>query len=122
VAVMDPLCVDAIQRAIENPKPTPPDSLDLALGDFELSQSVTWLDESGVTEAKSGGGPGMVEGPDTGGGTGTTGQPGGEGPENGFPGDMFGDLDEETLEKVQNIMEQGRQGTITREEAQAQLE
>ncbi|MEG9298201.1 hypothetical protein V6B33_17195 [Mangrovibacillus sp. Mu-81] len=49
----------------------------------------------------------MVEGPDTGGGTGTTGQPGGERPENGFPGDMFGDLDEETLEKVQNIMEQG---------------
>lgn len=39
----------------------------------------------------------------------------------GNPGDMFADLDEETREKVQEIMEQQREGTITREEAQAQL-
>jgi hypothetical protein len=34
---------------------------------------------------------------------------------------MFSDLDEETREKVQSIMEQQRDGNITREEAQEQL-
>jgi hypothetical protein len=34
---------------------------------------------------------------------------------------MFTNLDDKTKEKVQSIMEQERNGTITREEAQEQL-
>lgn len=67
--------------------------------DFTISDSVTWLNESGVTTASSHG-------------------PGGPG---GNPGDMFKDLDDATREKVRSIMDQERAGTITREEAQAQL-
>lgn len=78
--------------------------------EFTISDSVTWLDESGVTEAKSSG-PGGMGGPG-----------GGQMPQGkGNPGDMFSDLDEERREKVQSIMEQQRDGTITREEAQEQL-
>jgi len=39
----------------------------------------------------------------------------------GNRGDMFSNLDEETRTKAQEIMEKQRAGTITREEAQAQL-
>ena len=77
--------------------------------DFTISDPVTWLNESGITTASSHG-PG---GP--GGGQNRSGGPGGN------PGDMFKDLDEVTMEKVRSIMEQERTGTITREEAQAQL-
>jgi hypothetical protein len=84
--------------------------------EFTTSESVTWLDESGVTTAKSSGPGGM-------------GRPGGMGvpgegqmpPEQGNPGGMFADLSESTREKVQIIMEQQRDGTITMEEAQKQL-
>ncbi len=34
---------------------------------------------------------------------------------------MFADLDDETREKAEAIMQKQREGTITREEAQAQL-
>ncbi|WP_458414788.1 carbohydrate-binding domain-containing protein [Schinkia sp. CFF1] len=64
--------------------------------DFTISDSVTWLNESGVTTARSHG-------------------PGGN------PGDMFKNLDEATREKVKTIMEQERAGTITREEAQKKM-
>ncbi|WP_318502884.1 carbohydrate-binding domain-containing protein [Bacillus sp. T3] len=77
--------------------------------EFTVSDSVTWLNESGVTTGNSaGGGPGGMGGgaPDGGGGN---------------PGDRFADLDEETRIKVEAIMEQERAGTITREEAQTQL-
>lgn len=90
--------------------------------EFTTSDTITWLDESGVTTAKSSG-PGMG-GP---GGMGEPGEMGGPGdgqmpPGNGKPGDMFADLDESTRQKVQSIMEQQRDGSITMEEAQAQLE
>lgn len=39
----------------------------------------------------------------------------------GNRGDMLSNLDEETRTKVQEIMEKERAGTITREDAQAQL-
>lgn len=82
--------------------------------DFTLANSVTWLDETGITEAKSGfGGPGG--GP---GGQGNMGQPP---TDKGNRGDMFSDLDEATRARVQEIMEKERAGEITREEAQAQL-
>ncbi|MFY0760822.1 carbohydrate-binding domain-containing protein [Metabacillus dongyingensis] len=78
--------------------------------EFTISDSVTWLDEAGITTAKSSG-PGGMGGPG-----------GGQMPQGkGNPWDMFSDLDEETREKVQSIMEQQRDGTITREEAQEQL-
>jgi hypothetical protein len=79
--------------------------------EFTISDSVTWLDESGVTTAKSSG-PGGMGGP---GGPG-----GGQRPEG--KGDMFSNLDEATREKAQSIMQQQRDGSITQEEAQAQLE
>ncbi len=75
--------------------------------DFTIADTVTWLNETGVTTAKSSG-PG------------------------GFPPDgdqnrptenpMFDNLDEATRDKVEAIMEQERVGAITREEAHAQLE
>ncbi|MFC7686463.1 carbohydrate-binding domain-containing protein [Ureibacillus sp. GCM10028918] len=77
--------------------------------EFTISDTVTWLNESGITEAGSNGFGGM------GGPGGTGGNPG------GGRGDMFADLDDATREKVQSIMEQQRNGTITQEEAQAQL-
>jgi hypothetical protein len=76
--------------------------------EFKIADSVTWLNESGITTAQSGG-PG---------GGGRGGQPPMDG---GNRGDMFSNLDEETRTKVQEIMEKERTGTITREEAQAQL-
>jgi hypothetical protein len=76
--------------------------------EFTIADSVTWLNESGITTAQSGG-PG-------GGGR------GGKAPQDGGNrGDMFSNLDEETRTKAQDIMEKERVGTITREEAQAQL-
>lgn len=83
--------------------------------DFTLENSVTWLNEAGVTTGNSAGGPGA-------GGF----NPSGEGqmarPERGNQTDMFEGLDEETKAKVQSIMEQQRAGTITQEESQVQLE
>ncbi|MDN4494345.1 carbohydrate-binding domain-containing protein [Ureibacillus aquaedulcis] len=73
--------------------------------DFTISDTVTWLNESGVTEQAATGHGGM----------------GGPGGTAGGRGDMFADLDEATREKAQSIMEQQRNGTITQEEAQAQL-
>ncbi|MFV2050390.1 carbohydrate-binding domain-containing protein [Metabacillus litoralis] len=81
--------------------------------DFTITDTVTWLNESGVTTAQSSGGPGGF-----GGGAGGT----GERPQMGNRGDMFADMDEETREKVEAIMEKQRSGEITQEEAQAQLE
>ncbi|WP_052130062.1 carbohydrate-binding domain-containing protein [Ureibacillus sinduriensis] len=76
--------------------------------EFTISDTVTWLNESGVTEQATThhgtGGPGGIGG-----------NPG------GGRGDMFADLDEATKEKAQSIIEQQRNGTITQEEAQAQL-
>lgn len=72
---------------------------------FTISNSVTWLNESGITEQAATGHGGMRG-------------PGGAG---GGRDDMFADLDEATKEKAQSIMEQQRNGTITQEEAQAQL-
>lgn len=79
--------------------------------DFTMAETITWLDESGVTEARVSGSGG--------GGRGGFGNP--DGTQKQMPSDMFGDLDEETMEKVQAIMQQEREGTITREEAEAQL-
>ncbi|WP_046176244.1 carbohydrate-binding domain-containing protein [Domibacillus indicus] len=74
--------------------------------EFTISDAVTWVNESGVTEAGStGGGPGVEPGVGRGEGK----------------GGMFADLNEETREKVQSIMEKERSGTITSEEAQQQL-
>jgi hypothetical protein len=76
--------------------------------EFTIADSVTWLNESGITTAQS-------SGPGGGGG-------GGQAPmDGGNRGDMFSNLDEETKAKAQEIMEKQRAGTITREEAQAQL-
>ncbi|WP_057759852.1 carbohydrate-binding domain-containing protein [Cytobacillus praedii] len=82
--------------------------------EFTISNSVTWLNESGITAGRSAH-PGGQGGP--GGNAG-----GQKRPEMGNSGGMFGDLDEETREKVQAIMEQERAGTLTREEAQTQLQ
>lgn len=75
--------------------------------EFTIKDSVTWLNESGITTAASGGpGGGHGGGPDPG----------------GSPrGDMFSNLDDATKTKAQEIMEQEREGKITREEAQAKL-
>ncbi|WP_394238484.1 carbohydrate-binding domain-containing protein [Niallia oryzisoli] len=78
--------------------------------EFTISDSVTWLNESGVTTASTGHG-----------GAGGFGDGDGTRPERGNMTDMFSNLDDETKAKVQSIMEQERAGTITREEAQTQL-
>ncbi len=81
--------------------------------DFTISEVVTWLNESGITDAAANG---------PGGGGGAPGGNGGQGrPDMGNGDDMFSDLDEETRQKVQEIMEQQRNGTITQEEAQEKL-
>lgn len=80
--------------------------------EFTIADSVTWLNESGITTAQSGG---------PGGGGGRGGQAPQDGGNGGNRGDMFSNLDEETRTKAQEIMEKERAGTITREEAQAQL-
>jgi len=79
--------------------------------DFTISETVTWLNESGVTEA-------AANGPGGGGAPGSGNQ---ARPDMGNRDDMFSDLDEETRQKMQEIMEQQRNGTISQEEAQAQL-
>ncbi|WP_226528098.1 carbohydrate-binding domain-containing protein [Metabacillus niabensis] len=78
---------------------------------FTISETVTWLNESGVTEA-------AANGP---GGSGAPGSGDQARPDMGNRDDMFSDLDEETRQKMQEIMEQQRNGTITQEEAQEQL-
>ncbi|MDM5330005.1 carbohydrate-binding domain-containing protein [Neobacillus sp. CF12] len=76
--------------------------------EFTIADTVTWLNESGITTAQSGG--------PCGGGR------GGQAPQDGGNrADMFSNLDEATRTKAQEIMEKERAGTITREEAQAQL-
>ncbi|TDL71221.1 carbohydrate-binding domain-containing protein [Rhodococcus qingshengii] len=89
--------------------------------EFKIADSVTWLNESGITTAKSGGpGGGGAPGGGRGGQAPTD---GGQPPmDGGNPGEMFSNLDDETKAKAQEIMEKERAGTITREEAQAQLE
>ncbi|TKC16780.1 carbohydrate-binding domain-containing protein [Robertmurraya kyonggiensis] len=99
--------------------------------EFTIEDSVTWLNESGITTAVS-------NGPGAGGQRGgfgelggSQGSPTGDGqaqtnggqtpPDGGNRGEMFSDLDDETRAKVQEIMEQERAGTLTREEAQAKL-
>ena len=77
--------------------------------EFTIEDSVTWLNESGITTPVSGG---------PGGGFGGGGQ---TPPDGGNRGDMFSNLDDETKAKAEEIMEQERAGTITREEAQAKL-
>ncbi|MCM3388340.1 carbohydrate-binding domain-containing protein [Ureibacillus chungkukjangi] len=77
--------------------------------EFTVSDTVTWLNESGLTEQGANGFGGM-------GGPGNA-----EGNPGGSRGDMFADLDEETRQKVQSIMDQQRNGTISQEEAQEQL-
>jgi hypothetical protein len=78
--------------------------------EFMISETVTWLNESGITEAQTGmSGHGGMGAPDD-----------GQMPR-GNREDMFSNLDDETREKVQSIMEQQRNGTITQEDAQAQL-
>ena len=74
-----------------------------------MEDSVTWLNESGITTPASNG-PG-------GGGAPGGGLDGG----GGNRADMFSNLDEDTRAQAEDIMEKERAGTITREEAQAQL-
>lgn len=77
---------------------------------FKLSDTVTYLNEKGVTTAPAEG-MGMHGG-----------QPGNGGPPpEGDKGGMFGNLDEATREKVQAIMEKERSGSMTHEEAQSAL-
>jgi len=78
---------------------------------FKITDTVTYLDESGIT-SKPAGGPGMGGAPGAG---------GGPGQHEGGPGNMFEGIDDATKEKVQAIMEKERAGTITREEAQIAL-
>lgn len=76
--------------------------------EFTMTESVIWLNESGVTTGSSSGPGGMNPG-------------GGQArPERNQDGTLS-NLDEETQEKVQAIMQQQREGTITIEEAQTQL-
>ncbi|MCH1625967.1 carbohydrate-binding domain-containing protein [Fredinandcohnia quinoae] len=90
--------------------------------EFTIVDSVTWLDESGITTPKSSG-PGGQGRPGGGfpEGQGPQGNPGEQNPPTGKPGDMFSNVDEETKEQIQTIMEQEREGTITREEAEKKL-
>ncbi|WP_040206738.1 carbohydrate-binding domain-containing protein [Neobacillus jeddahensis] len=81
--------------------------------EFTIEDSVTWLNESGITTPVSSG-----PGGGNGGGFGEGGQ---TPPDGGNRGDMFSNLDDETKAKAEEIMEQERAGTITREEAQAKL-
>ncbi|EGA90805.1 hypothetical protein GPDM_03365 [Planococcus donghaensis MPA1U2] len=89
------------------------------LVDFTITESVTWLNEDGITEASvenPGGGAGVGAGAGTG-GRGAGGTP----PEAGaLPPDMP-EMDEETEQKVQEIRDQQMAGTITEEQAQEQL-
>ncbi|MDL4839806.1 carbohydrate-binding domain-containing protein [Aquibacillus rhizosphaerae] len=90
--------------------------------EFTISEFVTWLDENGVTDGQSAGGFGGDQGGQRGGQTGTFEAPAdGEQRTPGTGGGMFGELDEETLAQVQEITQQQRDGTITTEEAEAQL-
>ncbi len=88
--------------------------------DFTLEEQVTWLNEDGITEASvenPGGGGGRPGGA----GTGAEAGAGPGAPEAGALPPFMTDLDEETQAKVQAIIDQEMAGTITREEAQAQM-
>ena len=80
--------------------------------DFTITEQITWLDESGVTEAGSLG----ADGGPAGGGFGGTPPEGGAG---GMPPGTG--MDEEIMEKMEAIREQQMNGTITEEEAQEQM-
>ncbi|WP_153732772.1 carbohydrate-binding domain-containing protein [Sporosarcina obsidiansis] len=92
--------------------------------EFTISDTVTWLDESGITTAKKSGPGGMgapkgMEKPD-----GMKAPNDGQLPPKGKGNreEIFSNLDEKTRTKVQSIMDEQREGTITWEEAQKQLE
>lgn len=99
--------------------------------DFTLTETVTWLDENGVTEAAAGGmGPGGGFGGGTPPASGNftppteTGEmPSGEGsgrPE-GNMGGVFENLDEATRAKAQEIVQQMMNGTLTQDEAATKM-
>ncbi|TWT27146.1 carbohydrate-binding domain-containing protein [Planomicrobium sp. CPCC 101110] len=76
--------------------------------DFTITETVSWVDENGITEAGIGSmGGGMRSG---------TGTP----PEGGMGG-MFEGLDEESKAKMQEITQQVMDGTLTQEEAEAHM-
>ncbi|MBB4826313.1 hypothetical protein HNO89_003572 [Sporosarcina luteola] len=76
---------------------------------FEISESATWLNESGVTTGGNGGpGSGFAPG-------------GMDRPQGQRPDDMFEGLDEETKQEAQQIMTQMREGTISSKEADEKL-
>lgn len=99
--------------------------------DFTLTETVTWLDENGVTEAAAGGmGPGGGFGggtppasgnftPPTENGEMPSGEGGGR-PE-GNMGGVFENLDEATRAKAQEIMQQMMNGTLTQDEAATKM-
>ncbi|GKV54069.1 hypothetical protein NCCP2222_00160 [Sporosarcina sp. NCCP-2222] len=77
---------------------------------FEISESATWLNESGVTTGGNGGpGGGFAPG-------------GMDRPQGQRPNEMFEGLDDETKQEVQGIMKQMREGTLSQEEADKKLE
>lgn len=79
------------------------------LVEFTITDSITWLNKSGITEAQTGNG-------------GMGGPGGGQMPKGGGNrGDMFSNLDDETRAKVESIINQQRNGSITEEEAKTQL-
>ncbi|QTD41885.1 carbohydrate-binding domain-containing protein [Sporosarcina sp. Te-1] len=76
---------------------------------FEISESATWLNETGVTTGGNGGpGGGSVPG-------------GMDRPQGQRPDDMFEGLDDETKQEVQQIMKQMREDTLSWEEADKKL-
>ncbi|MGG0718505.1 carbohydrate-binding domain-containing protein [Robertmurraya massiliosenegalensis] len=95
--------------------------------DFKIAETITWLNETGITTANTGG-PGR-QAPEGGGRPNFDGSqtpengtaPEGKRPDGFAPEGMFTELDDETKEQVEEIMKQQREGSITREEAQAQL-
>ncbi|WP_407269954.1 carbohydrate-binding domain-containing protein [Radiobacillus sp. PE A8.2] len=89
--------------------------------DFTISETVTWLNESGITTGGGAGGFGGAGAP-AGGANGIPADGGQRPARDGADGaGMLSDMDQETREQVEAIMEQQRNGTINQEEAQAQL-
>ncbi|MBD7909321.1 carbohydrate-binding domain-containing protein [Sporosarcina gallistercoris] len=88
-----------------------------------LTDTVTWMNESGVTEAKNnmhgapnGGMPGGSDGNNFEKGQKPDGQP-----PSGEKGELFDGLDENVKKEAMTILEKERSGELTREEAQQQL-
>lgn len=78
------------------------------IADFTIKEATTWLNETGVTTGASGRPRGGFN-------------PGAE-PERPQGQGMFDNLDEETKQEVQEILKQMREGTISQEEADQQLQ